>query len=399
MPERRAVRRLLGVLALAGGTVAVAGAPAVVAQTSAPAPWTGSTYTAPDDGPIEDETFTIEGHVDHQTSGVFRVGITFGIRDGETFEDVDDSPCLPADLDTANTRPADTTDPGPGADRHYTFRVPDTRWPCNGRFAVRASAEAGFDTYDMVRPLVVTVPPVPVPSMQATVAGDDEAPDPRTGATAADPAAVDVTWEPVDESAHPDFVGYRVQRAGPGDDAFATVGDDVLGPDVRSFTDTVEAPGTHRYRVQSLRGGADGIDGTPIPSLDSETPATEVVVEGPPARSTTSTTDPVGQAAPTTRTRLSLPQVDRGTNNASPKLTLPAPPTTLDTGFDDTLAYGEREGRDELPEPGTEFAGEGQSVIQTEDEGAGLLGPVAGAMVLLGWAGHVAYLNRLAKQF
>ena len=74
---------------------------------------------------------------------------------------------------------------------------------------------------------------------------------------------------------------------------------------------------------------------------------------------------------------------------------MPSPPTTLDTGFNDELDYGDRD----IPEPGEELAGEGQSVIQTDTEGAGLLGPVAGAMVLLGWAGHVAYLNRLAKQF
>jgi hypothetical protein len=40
----------------------------------------------------------------------------------------------------------------------------------------------------------------------------------------------------------------------------------------------------------------------------------------------------------------------------------------------------------------------GQSIVRDEAEGMGLAVPAAGALVMLGWAGHLLYLNRLAKQ-
>src|SRR3546814_14651511 len=67
------------------------------------------------------------------------------------------------------------------------------------------------------------------------------------------------------------------------------------------------------------------------------------------------------------------------------------PYTTL---FRSTLDYGERSD--------SELAGDepvaGQSIVRDEAEGMGLAVPAAGALVMLGWAGHLLYLNRLAKQ-
>lgn len=404
MPDHRRSRRSIAALALTAGALTLAVAsPTVSAQETEADPWKGSEFDAAVTEIHETSTFDVSGvFVRTDEAPIARVDVSF---DYDSHPSADTEGC-PIPDEANNIRPPEAdpeptpdpeTPPPPDPETPETrrrFVVADTEWPCNGTYTAAAVARAtspDSTTKELVASIRVAVPPAPVPSIEATVAGGEDAPDPETGATPDDPATVLVSWEQLadPDGEYPDFVGYRVQRAGPAEGSkFETVSDPVIDHDgekvTREFTDTIEAPGDYRYRVQSLRPGVDG-PGKPVPSGDN-TASVTVEIAGPPTTTTTA-------GPPTTRSRLGLPSVGRGTNNPRAPLTVPAVPTTVDTGFDEELDYGD------LPEPGEELAGEGQSVIQNEGEGAGLLGPVAGAMVLLGWAGHVAYLNRLAKQF
>lgn len=403
MPDRRWSRRPVAALALTAGALTLAlASPAAI---SAEADWADSAFSEETKAIHAEETFAVEGAlIRAQGDGeitepeVRDVRLTFSFQEGQ--EDDFDVGCIPDPTVNADVVQEESYDETTGTSTRTFSLPPGFVWWCNGTFDVVASGTSSPpDTFDLFGKIRVAVPPARVPSMEATVAGGEDAPDPETGATADDPATVEVSWQQLEspDTDYPDFVGYRVQRAGPaGDSKFETVGNEVIDHDPelvtqeapQQVTDTIEAPGVYRYRVQSLRAGPDGTGPTQVVAASVEEPVS-VEIAGPP----TTTTPTTAAGPPTTRRSLALPDVGRGTNNPRSPLAVPAVPTTLDTGFDETLDYGE------LPEPGEELAGEGQSVIQNEGEGAGLLGPVAGAMVLLGWAGHVAYLNRLAKQF
>ena len=410
MPDRRWSRRSVAAFALTAGALTLALASPAASEPIESGPWAGSDFDPSVHETHLDHVFDISGlfqHSDDRT--VIRdVAVDF---EWASFPSADnDNGCtIPADKPSVSVEaePEAPQDPNPNPapeppeTSRFRFEVPDTEWPCNGTYKAFATpdAVAQADEPAIEATIVVRVPPAPVTSMEATVAGGEDAPDPETGATADDPATVEVSWLQLasPETDYPDFVGYRVQRAGPaGDSKFETVGNEVIYHDPelvtqeapQQVTDTIEAPGEYRYRVQSLRAGPDGTGPKQVVAASVEEPVS-VEIAGPP----TTTTPPTTDATPTTRRPLALPDVGNGSNNPRSPLAVPGVPTTIDTGFDEELDYGD------LPEPGEELAGEGQSVIQTEGEGAGLLGPVAGAMVLLGWAGHVAYLNRLAKQF
>lgn len=396
MPDRRRSHRLAAVLGalLVAAAVVAPGSIADAQEDDLQPAWAGSTF--PD---VTKRTPTFEltgrfqkvaedGTVTGRTEEIASVRVTF----------TDSTDTLPDDCSTPDPHVDSGNGERSGGDSPrltYSFVVPDDHeWTCNGRYLATATATTTRAREQAIEATItVAIPPKPVSGLGAEAAGD---PDTETGATEDDPETVTVTWEPLDEDDIVEGQGYRVQRAGPGGDAgFATVSEVISEEDDASYTDTVTEPGDYRYRVQSLRTGPDGPDGAPVPSANATTPTADVEVAGPPPPPPTSTP---GVTAPPTTQRLELPSVGAGTNNPRatlPSISVPSPPTTLDTGFNDELDYGDRD----IPEPGEELASEGQSVIETDTEGAGLLGPVAGAMVLLGWAGHVAYLNRLAKQF
>jgi hypothetical protein len=79
-----------------------------------------------------------------------------------------------------------------------------------------------------------------------------------------------------------------------------------------------------------------------------------------------------------------------------PALPRPTTPTTLDTGFGETLPFDldRVEGPEDPVLPDDGFA----SLLYDEEAGAGLLVPGATAAVLAVWAMHLRYLNRLAKR-
>ncbi|MDE0801911.1 MAG: hypothetical protein OSA99_01185 [Acidimicrobiales bacterium] len=397
MPDLPRLRRVLAAL---GALIVVAAvvAPGSIARAQSDedlGPWDGSSFP---DVTKRTPTFELTGQFEKEADDRLIDEEIESVR--VVFDDTPELPdgCTVPDpiVDNGNGERSASTDP---AQLTYSFTVPDDHeWLCNGRYRATATATTNrfADPQAIEATITVAIPPVPVGGVGASAAGD---PDPETGATEDDPETVTVTWQRVADEDIVEGQGYRVQRAGPGGDAaFETIGDVIAQDDVPedggSFDDVVAVPGEYRYRVQTLRQGPDGPDGAPVPSPAADTPTAAVEVAGPPPPPTSTP----GVTAPPTTRALQLPSVGPGTDNpraTPPTISVPSPPTTLDTGFNDELDYGDRD----IPEPGEELAGQGQSVIETPSEGAGLLGPVAGAMVLLGWAGHVAYLNRLAKQF
>ncbi len=274
----------------------------------------------------------------------------------------------------------------------YEFDVPPdaVTWPCNGRFAIQATATAfaapTADSADprtqepMVAVVTVAVPPLPVTAVDAVV--DDKA------------NTITVTWAKLtDDELAPDALGYRVERAGPKKagafGVYAPVGPTFGVDDEPLLIDQIAVPGDYRYRVRALRNGADGPIASPAEGSD--------VAEGSMAPDPTTTTSP-----PTTSSAPVLPQLGSGGGRPTPTTRRSSgPPTTADTGYQGTLDYGTRP-TDTTDTSAAELAsgGEGQSIIRTEGgNGVGLIAPMAGALVLLGWAGHLVYLNRLAKQF
>lgn len=363
-------RRLRWAAALGVAATGLLAAPAVLAQAD---PWAGSAFTSPFEGrsgTVAQEQFDVAGVVRRTGDSIDRVvgvEVRFEHHDG-TPAAVDDE-CVPAS-------------PGPvpdddSTDDVYTFTVPDTEWVCNGRYRIVATARSNQDVepYELVGDLAVAVPPLPVTVVETRW---DDSVD-----------AVEIVWEPLSESETAvDAAGYRIERAG-ADGEFAAVGRDVHLEEPAVVLDEPDTGGTYRYRVRSIREGPDG----PILSPAGGSAVAEVTVPTRPSETTstttTDTTRPTRQSAATTRRGVALP------SRTTPRL---SPSTTIDTGFEGTLDYGERD-QPEIDD-GDELAGESaQAIIRTEDEGTGLLAPAAGALVLLGWAGHVAYLNRLAKQF
>jgi hypothetical protein len=381
--RRRAAASLGGAVLLA---VAMA-APAVLAQDNAgvsnPADWEGSTFTSPS-GPVSEESFAITGvftKVRQTAERITQIDVSFQ-GDGPTGSapspddptGVESTDCVPDDPPPFLRSPNDGS-PDDTVDR-FEFRVDpaDSVWPCNGRYTILAAGQSNQEVaaYEITTVITVAAPPAPVTVVNARWDGDVE--------------AVEVVFEPLGEDELAvDAIGYRVERAGPDGDAFAPVGDDLGVDDEPVVLDEPTAGGDYRYRVRAIRAGPDG----PVLSVAAASAVAEVTVPGAAVETTTTTTTAARSGTVRSGGRRSGASVTRG-GASRPS----GPPTTADTGFDETIDYGDRRPQNELA--GQE---EGQSIIRTEGEGAGLVAPVAGALVLLGWAGHIAYLNRLAKQF
>lgn len=400
MPERRPAARILGVLA--GGLLAgVLLAPAALAQTDeipppespeSPEPpvappegdpegrWTASSFDAPFDDPaltLRAEPFTVAGTLRYEKRGPTDhiVGALVRIVDDPSDDFTPGDGCS---LPEPAIVPGD--DSWGDFQDELRFMVEDVFVGCNGRYL--AEVEARVDdpeapAYVMRRSFVLGVLPAAVTEL--SVALD------------ADARAATIEFTPLDDDQlAPDAVGYAVERAGPrrGGDFGAYEDVAVLGLDESRHVDDLGAVdgGEYSYRVRSLRDGPDG----PVRASIIDTKSAAITLEGP-ARSDTSTTGIVdrsssrgGRVVSRSRSTTTRRAVTRQTT-----------PTTLDTGFEETIDYGD-DTRD------SELAGDeplaGQSIVRDEGEPVDLAVPAAGALVLLGWAGHIVYLNRLARQ-
>lgn len=395
MPERR--RAAGAAAALAGGLLAtLLVAPVALAQTdevpptdeldpgqqqppaqSEPGSWGASSFEEPFDADgaiVPRETFDVEGTLRYEKTGpsdfIEEVEVRVVDDPGDSF-----TPGEGCSLPSPTTISGDG--PRPGLTAEQSFEVHDVSVPCNGRYLVEAQGwlqDPDAESFTLRRSFVLAAMPASVTGLDVTYDGSGR--------------SVTATFQPLaDDQLAPDATGYVLERRGPDGDTFvdvATIGLD----DGPRFVDPLDgAPaGAYTYRVRAVRAGADGDVRSSL--IDTETDTVEV--EGEPRSSSTSSPGAAagrrGDGPRSAGGRISV-----GRTGSDPRLTTP---TTLDTGFEDTLDYGDRSDG--------ELAGDepvaGQSIVRDEAEGMGLAVPAAGALVMLGWAGHLLYLNRLAKQ-
>lgn len=275
----------------------------------------------------------------------------------------------------------DSTTEG-GLQRSFVFTVASS---CNQtvRLTITGKADAGgccVRTAHMTADITFAVPPTAVTDLIATV--------PDTASK-----EVTVAWA-YPENAAPDTT-YTVVRAGPDTDEAGWVDLTEALPASQlgtTLTDTVETNGVYRYRVRAKR-----------PNVDEPAVATADVRVGPePVDETPDTGSQSPVTQPGSASTITIPRLgsSRTPNRVSTHTTVTivpqGPSTTIDTGFEETLDYGDLE---EDGEPG-ELAAEGQSIIGSDDDG--VVGPgavAASVLVMIGWAGHVVYIRRLAAQF
>jgi hypothetical protein len=392
MPDRH-LGRLAGAVAAVAALGVTVGAPGVLAADTH---WAGSQFTTPFDGGaaiVREESFPIGGvfvksTAENPADTIAKVEVDFRDHDAPEEEPEAPSPgdptappedegvqCVPDDLESpSDLQNEHSPQPGDEGTDRWEFTVPTEHsvWPCNGRYDVVATAQTpSGDVHTMVGVLDVVVRPAPVEVVEVAV-GEDQ----RT---------VRITWEPLaEDQLAVDALGYRVERSGPGTTegafpAFLPLGKDRPLDGEPVATDSPRDAGIYRYRVRSLRDGPGG----PVLASAEVSGFADATVAGDPASATT-----------TSRPR--RPSASGGITRP-PSRSVPGigTATTIDTGFEGELDYGDREPGGDSPE----LAGDsGRSIIRTDD-GVGFLAPVAGALVLLGWAGHIVYLNRLAKQF
>ena len=344
------MRRLLAVAAGALGLVLLPAAPASAAYTQAAwtspegvtAPQAGSDdWTATVDERTSPPTVTLAGVFDHP-DGVAAVQLV--LEAGEYPEG--QPPCGPGGFGQQV----------PGAASGPTTFSFDVVLPCNGTYVIRAVAQSrgaltrAPETGVLRLALTVAAPAVPVQGLQAERTGTDDDP------------AVALSWEPVAEvDRDADFAGYDIERSVDGEDheVIASLPD----PAASSFVDEAPAAsgGTHAYRVVSVRrAGAEEADG--VVAAPDAAPSAEAEV-GPSEGAEATGGDPAGEGGSTAiganRPRGSAtPRVIRRTTQSGGSSSRTV--TTVDTGFGETLPFGEGEA---LP------TGDASVVAELEDDG------------------------------
>lgn len=256
---------------------------------------------------------------------------------------------------------------------------------CNGVYDVVVTAELRTrdvngnwtivsDTYTLAGQIAVSAPPPQVTGLRAAKG---------TGRT------VGLRWDDL-RDATPDLAGYRIERAGSNGKwtALATT-----GPAATGYVD--DSPpadgGDVRYRVSSQRPMADGAIAT---GGAQEQTATGIPAEPDPepdpngsgaVGSGSGGTGGSAAGAPTSRRR--SPRVSAPSTRRAPSVT----PTTDGGSYELELPY------DDL-EPGEEAAVLPDDLASdARRPGAGLLIPVAWAMVMALWAAHLRLFTRLGR--
>ena len=380
------MRRALAAVGLVA--VALLAAPLAGAQEGYTGGWTDPAPSGTREGkPLAylDAAKVLTGQVSHP-NGIRSVSVVL-------VPDADNPPASGCDAEM---------DPNVAVEQNGTtavFRVTAT-FPCNLVYELRATAQANADSgitsgtpspYAMPLVLGVAIPPAPVATVDAILEIEDED---RT---------VTLEWPAGGE---PDLLGYVITR---------TVGDDTetLGQvdvdEERTFTDDDPAVGeTNRYDVTAVRNGPDD-DVEQVPSAP-----TGVLVDVP---GETEDADEDGEGGEgggdggedvDPQLAGDATQNDGGSRPDPGALSSvrvrgvqgrPSPPTTADTGFSETIDYGEVGPEDAVP-PGD------NSVVALYEEGTTgspwsdkeTMTFVAGGLAVLSGAGTILTVTRRAAR-
>ena len=372
-------RRLLGAVGAAAAVVALA-VPAAAQERIGSGEWTGSHVERPPTVTTDPGSATVQGVFQRDRAyPPPRVTVTVAPPEGLPAGCPHDAPRSGDAVVTAND---DGISP---ASWGFSWVAPFGPGACNGTYTVNIVGDVlGADDPQLTTSIDVAVAPPPVNDVVAQARPD------RT---------VEVSWTPTGNRT-PDFLGYHVIRTSSAGDVVQFPVDD---PDASSFTDE-ELPaegGTFEYRVVGRRAGPGGevtssggdadepVDVEPAPEPDPGDDDGDGDGDGDDAAGagsgSTSTSGP-GRSTLSGR-------VSSGSSRVSPPAT--GPRTTLDTGYDELLPFGDRE-------PGAEDAvlptgDETASMIYEDLPGRGLVIPVATGLVLAVWAFHLRYLARAAR--
>lgn len=249
--------------------------------------------------------------------------------------------------------------------------------PCNGGYTATATAFTGTNT--------VHAEPEESPPAILTFELAVPPPSPTALEVEAEGRFARLEWSAPDPLP-PDLVGYVVERSRSADGGFEAIGDSVEA----SFVDDGDGladGGLFHYRVRAVRLGP----GSDLIASEASPPAS--VELGSSASTSTIPTTTGGGSTPAGSDRSGFGQVQQeadrlrpGGNTGVP----PVPPTTGDTGFDQTLPFDPAA----PTAPSTAPAGPpgesglaGASLQTFDDDDGGdrraVLGPVAGALALL----------------
>ncbi len=374
---------------LAATTIVLAAVTAAPAALAAPQDWNGSQVTMPvPPERVSSSSFTIASSILRDYDGRFyRVDATTELL-------------APPEQEAGCTTSAGATEVArDGASNRHAAAAPGQA-SCNGVYTIRVTArliqtttfgggERVTDTYVLPPHEIHVVVPPPDVTAAAAAPSDDR--------------SVVVGWTPV-ANPPPDMLGYVVERVtASGETATIATIDD---PAASSYTDT-DTPaegGTTTYRVRARRSSPQGevtsaaaaeapAEVAPAPQ-EPDDPGGDPDPDAPGGDSagaggggTTGGTPGGGRGAP-----FRAPNVGRSSGRVVPPLS--ATVTTLDTGFDQELPFGDRElGGEDPVLPDDEFA----SMIYDDEAGRGLLIPIATGLLLAVWAVHLRYLAAAAK--
>lgn len=276
----------------------------------------------------------------------------------------------------------------------FSFRA---EFPCNRRYQVTATVTPNQrplrqDTpTDLPLFVDVAIPPAETSDVSATVVGSRR--------------AVSLRW--ADTAHEPDFLGFEIRRSV---DAgrFTKVG--TAGVTATSFVDE-DLPvggGDLRYRVLGMRSGPregsvvyaedGGVASTSIGAAPGEIGSAEGADGSGSSGGTGSGSGSSGgsdsgsSGGRASRLRTDLPS-GSGSRVAVGRLDAPATPTTVDTGFQETLPFQQRQGQDQETLP----SGDPAVVARIDDDAPGTRETMllmAGGGVAFSWAMALRLLSR-----
>jgi hypothetical protein len=295
---------------------------------------------------------------------------------------VDFSVAQDADAEGAPCAAGKQAQTAKGNNRSHLDYAFNATFPCNRKYMVRAHVvpccfvhqPRDFDLW-----VGVAIPSAPTAGLVAAYQKADR--------------GVKLTWD--DGPREADFAGFQVRRA-IANGSFQAVAD--VAPGVTTWTDgnLPRNGATLRYQVVAMRPGPDA--GTTVFSDDGAT-VTSVVPAAPGGTGSGSSDDPSGGGTDDGATpRKAGSGVPKGSASSkvhrefSTRGSSSKTPTTIDTGYDETLPFKQGEGDEAI----------GESVAQFDDDGGGggtgrstaLL--VGGASVTTAWAALLRLVTRRA---